>query len=187
MRPGDFMSRSMIVPGIAVFLGLCAQPQASAVEGEEWLKGRMHMSGSIFDAACAIRIDNQYQAIRMMPTPIHGLVNGEASTQQPLTISIINCGSSNARVNDSVFKSFALVFEGDGNGQYFITQGTAKGIAIQIKDQFGNLVIPGVPLKGNEVIARNRALNYSLTLAGSGSALNAGDYHATIRLRIHHF
>ncbi len=30
-------------------------------------------------------------------------------------------------------------------------------------------------------------LNYSLTLVGSGHALEAGSYHATIKLSIQHF
>ncbi len=150
-------------------------------------KGQLQMVGEIFDAACAIQVESQYQAISMAPTPVHGLVSGDAATRQALDIQIVNCGSSNTLSRQSLFNSFTVVFEGDGNDGYFATQGTAQGIAIHIKDVNGNSVIPGVPVKGSEVAATDMALNYSLTLIGSGTSLSAGDYHATIRLGINHF
>ena len=150
-------------------------------------KGQLQMVGEIFDAACAIQVESQYQTISMAPTPMHGLVSGDASTQQALDIQIVNCGPTSTLSRQSLFNSFSVVFEGEGNDGHFTTQGTAQGIAIHIKDVNGNSVIPGVPVKGSEVAATDMALNYSLTLIGSGTSLSAGDYHATIRLGINHF
>ncbi|MFO3674115.1 fimbrial protein [Pseudomonas protegens] len=150
-------------------------------------RGQLQMVGEIFDAACAIQVQSQYQTISMAPAPIRGLVSGQASPQQAFDIQIVNCGSTSRLSRQSLLNSFAVVFEGEGNDRYFATQGTAKGIAIHIKDTNGNPVIPGVPVKGSEVSITNMALNYLLTLVGSGASLSAGDYHATIRLGIHHF
>ncbi|MFJ2455908.1 fimbrial protein [Pseudomonas protegens] len=181
------MRRSTVVwPRSLLWLVIAGS--AAAVHAQPPLqKGQLQMVGEIFDAACAIQVESQYQTISMVPTPIRGLVSGDASTLQALDIQIVNCGPTNTLSRQSLFNSFSVVFEGEGNDRYFATQGTAKGIAIQIKDINGNPVIPGVPVKGSEVAVTNMALNYSLTLIGSGTSLSAGDYHATIRFGINHF
>ena len=46
---------------------------------------------------------------------------------------------------------------------------------------------PGMLLEHSLVSSDLLVLSYSLTLVGSGQTLEAGDYHATIKLSIQHF
>ena len=66
-------------------------------------------------------------------------------------------------------------------------QGSAHGVALQIKDKEGKSVSPGMLLEHNFASSDLLMLSYSLTLVGTGHALEAGDYHATIKLSIQHF
>ncbi|MNJ17155.1 fimbrial protein [Pseudomonas sp. JV241A] len=151
------------------------------------LKGRVQMTGSIVDSACTIRVGNDSQTIAFKPTALNGLVNGDTSSKQPLNIYINDC--IEYRTNDDTEPSqrFKLTFEGASEGKYFSIQGAAQGIALQIKDSQGQLISPGMLLQLNSASADMLTLNYSLSLVGSGHALEAGDYHATIKLSIQHF
>lgn len=151
------------------------------------LKGRVQLAGSIVDSACTIRVGNDSQMITFNPLALNGLLSGNISSQQPLTIYISNCIASEKHNNSAPSLRFKLTFEGQPDGKYFGIHGGAKGIALQIKDQQGKLISPGMSLEHNTQSTDSLMLNYSLTLVGSGHALEAGDYHATIKLSIQHF
>jgi type 1 fimbria pilin len=151
------------------------------------LKGRVQLLGSIVDSACSIRVGNANQAIDFKPTALSGLVRGATSNQQTLNIYISDCIASNSSADGDPSQRFRLTFESEREGKYFSVQGAARGIALQIKDQQGTLISPGMLLEHNTASADTLMLNYSLTLVGSGHALEAGDYHATIKLSIQHF
>lgn len=151
------------------------------------LKGRVQISGSIVDSACTIRMGNDSQTIMFKPTALNGLVNGDTSSKQTLNIYINDCVTYRTDDNTEPSQRFKLTFEGESNGKYFSIQGAAQGIALQIKDQEGQLISPGMLLQHSSVSPDMLTLNYSLSLVGSGHALEAGDYHATIKLSIQHF
>ena len=151
------------------------------------LKGRVQLAGSIVDSACTIRVGNDSQMIAFNPLALSGLVSGDISSQQPLTIYISNCITPEKHKNPAPSQRFKLTFEGQPDGKYFGIHGDAKGIVLQIKDQQGKLISPGMSLEQNTPSSDSLMLNYSLTLVGSGHALEAGEYHATIKLSIQHF
>ncbi|WP_095169708.1 fimbrial protein [Pseudomonas sp. Irchel 3H3] len=151
------------------------------------LKGRVQLAGSIVDSACTIRMGNDSQTIAFKPLALNGLLSGDSSSQQPLTIYISNCITSEKHNDSDPSQRFKLAFEGPPDGKHFGIDGGAKGIALQIKDQQGKLISPGMSLEHNTLSTDSLMLNYSLTLVGSGHALEAGDYHATIKLSIQHF
>lgn len=167
---------------LPVYLCLLAGPAYCA---EPILKAQVHMAGSIVDAACAIQVGNENQTVFLQPTAINGLVSGEVPIQQPLNIYITRCIGSSAEIARSPH-AFKITFEGDGQTQFNV-QGAAKGIAIQIKDGQGKLISPGMPVEDRTLSADNMALNYSIALVGTGQSLEAGDFHATIKLNIQHF
>ncbi|MEE1869157.1 MULTISPECIES: fimbrial protein [Pseudomonas] len=151
------------------------------------LKGRVQLTGSIADSACTIRVGNDNQTIVFNPAALNGLVSGDSSAQQPLNIYISDCIPPDALRGLRVSQRFKISFEGESEGKYFGTQGTAQGIAIQIKDELGKSVSPGMLLNHDMSATDILTLNYSLTLVGSGYALKPGDYTATIKLYIQHF
>ena len=151
------------------------------------LKGRVQMTGSIVDSACTIRMGNDSQTIAFKPTALHGLINGDTTSKQPLNIFINDCITYRTNDNTEPSQRFQLTFEGESNGKYFSVQGVAQCIALQIKDQEGQLVSPGMLLQHSSMSPDMLTLNSSLSLVGSGHTLEAGDYHATIKLSIQHF
>ncbi|MDH0731321.1 hypothetical protein N5F23_13020 [Pseudomonas sichuanensis] len=150
-------------------------------------KGRVQLIGSIVDSACTIRMGNDIQAISFNPLALNNLINGNTSVQQPLNIYISDCITSATPQDIAPSQRFRLTFEGQPEGKNFAIQGAAKGIALRIEDEHGNLISPGVSIEHNTGTADSFLLNYSLTLVGSGHALETGDYHATIKLSIQHF
>lgn len=150
-------------------------------------KGRVQMTGSIVDTGCVMRVGSEGQTVTFQPAALHGLVRGDASFQQPLNIYLSDCGTSSIDSNARASRALELTFEGESNGRYFDVQGAAQGIALQIKDARGNLITPGMLLEESSRITDTLALNYFLVLVGNGNALQAGNYHATIKLSIQHF
>ncbi|TLG91680.1 hypothetical protein FEM54_12070 [Pseudomonas edaphica] len=182
------MIRSAVVLLMPLVLYILVQP-VCAIEplANSALEGRVQLAGSIVDSACTIRVGNDSQAVDFKPTVLNGLVHGNTSPQQPLNIYISDCVNSNSRSNTTPSQRFKLTFEGQGEGKHFTLQGAAKGVALQIKDEQGTLVSPGMLLEHGSLSADTLMLNYSLTLVGSGQALEAGNFHATIKLSIQHF
>lgn len=150
-------------------------------------KGRVQLTGSIVDTACAMRLGNEGQTVTFQPAALHSLVRGDASFRQPLNIYLSDCDTSNTRSSASTAPALKLTFEGENNGKYFGTQGTAQGVAIQIKDVHGKLITPGMSLEGNSRNTDTMTLKYFLEIVGTGSALQAGNYHAVIKLSVQHF
>ena len=150
-------------------------------------KGRVQLFGSIVDTGCAMRVGNEGQTVTFQPAALHGLVRGDASFQQPLNIYLSDCGNANSGSSVRVSRTLELTFEGENSGRYFGVQGAAQGIALQIKDAHGKLITPGMLLEDSSRIADTLALNYFLELVGTGNTLQAGNYHATIKLSIQHF
>lgn len=178
------MTRSLLVP--LLFGVTCASLQASPVPGSSDIRGLVHMTGRIVDTPCALHADNQYQAFTLQPTAIGGLLQGDTNIKQPLKMYINGCTTETNNTNSRA-AGFILTLEGEGAEREFAVLGSAKGIALIIKDDQGNPVSPGVPLQDTNVASGNMTLNYSISLTSTGNAIEAGDYHATIKLRINHY
>lgn len=153
----------------------------------EVLNAHVQLTGSIIDSACTIRVGNNNQTVAFRPLAMSGLLSGDSSSRQPLTIYISDCVASHKQNNTAPSQLFKLTFEGQPQGKYFGVQGKAKGIALQIKDGQGKSISPGMLLEYGTHASDGLLLNYSLTLVGSDHTLEAGDYHATIKLNIQHF
>jgi type 1 fimbria pilin len=162
-------------------------PLGPPVCAADALKGRVQMAGSIVDSACSIRVGSDRQTVAFKPMALNGLLNGDPSSQQFLTVYVTDCIASEKSNDTDTSQRFRLTFEGQAYGKYFAIEGVAKGIALQIKDHQGKLVSPGMLLEHSPISADQLLLNYSLTLVGSGRVLEAGDYHATLKLNIQHF
>lgn len=175
----------MIRSTALLLLPLCTL--GAPVYASDLLEGRVQMTGSIVDSACAIRVGSNRQTIAFKPLAVSGLRNGDESPKQALAIYISDCIASGSHDKRDASQHFKLTFEGQPYGKYFAVQGAAKGIALQIHDDQGKLISPGMLLEHSLSSADSAMLNYSLTLVGNGRTLQAGDYRTTIKLTIQHF
>ncbi|QXI46732.1 fimbrial protein [Pseudomonas anuradhapurensis] len=169
----------------ALVLALCTL--GVPVCAADVFKGRVQLTGSIVDSACTIRMGNDSQTIAFNPLALNSLVSGNTSAKQSLKIAIRDCFTSTTARDIAPSQRFRLTFEGQPEGKNFAIQGAAKGIALRIEDEHGKLISPGESIEHNTDTADRLLLNYSLTLVGSGHALETGDYNATIKLSIQHF
>lgn len=169
----------------ALVLALCTL--GVPVGAADVLKGRVQLTGSIVDKPCTVRMGNDTQTITFDPLALNNLINGSSSSHQSLNIYISDCMTSTTSNEVAPLQRFRLLFEGEPEGRNFAIQGAAKGIALRILDKQGKLISPGVSIEHNTGTVDSLLLYYSLTLVGSGHTLEAGDYHATIRLSIQHF
>lgn len=150
------------------------------------LKGRVRLTGSIVESACNIIMNNGNQTITLTPQSLNSLVASDTSTPKTLSIHIQKCFIMGAP-KKAPPQWLRLTLEGQPEGKYFAVKGAARGIGLRIVDEEGRLVSPGMIIDHRMGSMDDLILNYSLTLVGSGHALEAGDYHATIRLSIQHF
>lgn len=190
MRAPGELAEVWMTRTTAVLVMLCALGQpacATEPSTSNAPKGRVQLTGSIVDSACTLSMSSDSQTVTFKPTALNGLIHGNNASQQSLKLYIGDCLASTAQRNSDPSKRFKLTFEGDGEGQYFSMQGSAHGVALQIKDKEGKSVSPGMLLEHNFASSDLLMLSYSLTLVGTGHALEAGDYHATIKLSIQHF
>ena len=178
----------LLVLSLLLVLYLFVEPVCAAdLLADKQPKGRVQLAGSIVDTACAMHMGNEGQTVTFQPASLDGLVRGEASFQRPLNIYLSDCGITGTGSNALSSRALKLTFEGEVNGNNFGLQGAAQGVALRIKDVRGKLIAPGMSLDDSSGAADTMELNYVLELVGTGSALQAGNYHATIKLSIQHF
>jgi len=184
----------MIRSGVLLLLSLLlvlylfgVQACAADLLANKQQEGRVQLVGSIVDTGCAMRMGNEGQTVTFQPASLDGLVRGEASFQRPLNIYLSDCGITYTGSNALSSRALKLTFEGEVDGNNFSLQGAVKGIALRIKDARGKLIAPGMLLDDSSGVADTMVLNYVLELVGTGSALQAGNYHATIKLSIQHY
>ncbi|MFY0479246.1 fimbrial protein [Achromobacter marplatensis] len=173
-------------PGLLILLialNACVADIASA----HAMTAQVNMNGAIVTSACSLRVESKDQTVTMAPAVISGLINGEATLQQPFKVQLLNCSPHETQSGATGGNTFTLMFEGTGDRQGYLARGSAKGIAIRIKDSQGKQIVPGVPVQQRLPSSGDLALHYALSLTGTGAALQAGDYQITIRLRMNYF
>lgn len=181
-------SSVLLLSPLLLFSGLfAASLRADEMAVGDALKGRVQLSGSIVDTGCVMSVGNEGQTVVFQPAALHGLIHGEASFQRPLNILLSGCSALDEQGHASSLRTLKLTFEGDTRGHYFDIHGVAQGVALQIKDSHGKVITPGMPLDSAARAVDAIELNYFLELVGNGSSLQAGNYHATIKLSIQHF
>ncbi len=149
--------------------------------------GRVNMQGAIIDTACAIAIESRDQTIDMEVVPVADIIRDGQGRSKPFSIELVNCilERPNSKLPD--WKQFQVMFDGDNEGELFGVRGEASGVALRITDGSGNIAMPGMPLRAQDIIPGAMQLNYHLRLVANQHALKAGDYFSAIRFKLDYF
>ncbi|WP_304486015.1 fimbrial protein [Rahnella variigena] len=149
------------------------------------LRGRVHMQGSIINAACSIDIDSREQSVDLGGINLADIIRDGQSRSKLFSIHLINCVFDHA--NENGWKNFQVTFDGEYEGGLFSIHGEATGIGLQVIDELGNIVTPGKPLPIVNVTPENMQLNYALKLVENNQELSLGEYFSSILFKTYYF
>lgn len=171
-----------LVPGCVWLTG--------SVQAKDMGHGTVQMHGEILDTACSVDTASRDQTVDMPAQPVSDLISHKASLERPFSIRLTNCVlariSPNSKPLDD-WSKFQVTFDGNHDNNAFGVEGDGKGVALQIRDDVGNVAIPGEPLPAGTLMPGSMQLNYSLRLIGDGETLQAGTYHTTIRYKLDYY
>lgn len=151
-------------------------------------RGRVNMQGSIIDTACAIDMGSLYQSIEMPPLPIAQLLRDGEGPKVPFSIHLVNCTLQHYNPGLPDWYAFQVTFDGSAtHSGLFGVQGQARGVGLQIVDEFGEVAEPGNPMNMRTLVPGSTDMKYTLRLAGNHEHLRAGNYSSIIRFKLDYF
>lgn len=172
---------------LAFYLLLSLLFLPKVVMAESIDNGRINMRGGITETACSIDILSRDQTIEMSVNSTDKINNSGKGKSHPFTIKLINCvlGRIDPKLPD--WQRFEMIFDGPANHGLFELEGQPNGIALQISDTEGNVVIPGTPLPSTAIINENRQLNYLIRFVANKKEIRLGNYTSTIRFKMNYY
>ncbi|MEL5596581.1 fimbrial protein [Serratia ureilytica] len=170
-----------MVPFLLVGGSLAIITNAAIASG---INGHINMKGAIVETPCAIDVGDQEQTLMIGNFPISQIIRDGQGVEKEFSIRLFDCVLTSLAPPQSGWKHFQVTFEGDADNGNFKTIGDANGVAIMIRDQQGNIAVPGAPLPKGEITPGNMQLRYTLNLVGNKENLRAGSYSSTIRFRM---
>ncbi|MGK9009931.1 fimbrial protein [Serratia marcescens] len=175
--------KKVLLSVILAQLTLYSYPAFSANQG----RGEVLVNGRIIASACAIDTDSVDQTIKMRTLPISKMMREGQSERQVFSITLVNCvlEKFNPRLDD--WRYFEVTFDGREDAGHFGIDGSARGMALQISDENGNIAIPGKPMAKNEIHPGGMMFHYGLRLVGNRQVLKAGEYVSTIRFKMDYY
>lgn len=147
--------------------------------------GQVYMQGSIIDTACAIAVESREQTIDMGIIPLSEIIRDGQGKSRKFSINLINCVLKREGKDD--WKQFQVTFDGDNNDGLFGVHGNASGIALQLSDVLGNIIVPGKALPLIDLSSGEKQLDYSLRLVADNHILKSGNYFSSIRFKLDYF
>ncbi|HEO9034751.1 MULTISPECIES: fimbrial protein [Serratia] len=150
-------------------------------------QGHVNMQGTILDAACAIAAGSREQVIDLDIFPTAEIVRNGQGISHPFSIELINCLLTASEIESQNSQRFQMTFDGETDGKSFSVQGEAKGIALQIIDDRGNIATPGAPLSHEGFSLNEMQLSYSLRLISNNQPLHAGAYSSAVRFKLDYY
>ncbi|HIE1062978.1 TPA: fimbrial protein [Serratia marcescens] len=174
----------VVPPCIFTALLLCGAAQA-AFQPQGW--GRVNMQGAIIDTACAISAGSREQVIDMDTVPVADIIRDGQGITRAFSIELIHCALSRNDPKLPDWKHFQITFDGEADGGLFGVHGEAKGVALQIADEQGNIAAPGNPLPLENISLGTMRLNYAMRLVTNNQPVRAGAYSSTVRFKMDYY
>lgn len=149
--------------------------------------GRVNMQGAVIETACAIDTDSRDQTIDISVMPLTKIIRDGQGLTLPFTIRLVNCVLNRVDDNLTQWQRFQVTFDGRVDNGLFGVDGQAEGIALQLTDRHGNIIMPGNPTPLPDVVVSDRELNYFLRLVSNQQTLRSGEYTSTIRFKMDYY
>lgn len=176
-----------VSPRVAQSLLTCGALLLSASALSAETRGFVSMSGSILETPCDIAVGDRDQALVMDVAPIVDLVQQGRGPEKPFSIRLVNCLLPRQEADASALQRFAVTFDGVRERDAFGVSGSARGVALKIRDADGAVAMPGVPLPGQPLTTRHAQLDYRVALVANQQPLRSGDYRSAIRFTMNYY
>jgi type 1 fimbria pilin len=180
-----FMLRKAGGYTLFLLLSLCSAGKGWAKDPQGW--GRVNMVGAIIETACAIDTSSRDQTINMGLVPISQIARDGQGLTRPFSIRLVNCILTRNDKTLPDWRHFQITFDGHADAGLFSVSGAAKGVALQIADDQGNIAMPCAPLPFGVIKPSEMLLNYSLRLVGNRQVLRAGEYNSTVKFKMDYY
>lgn len=162
-----------------------ACPLAHSAPVEAW--GRVNMHGAIIETACAIDTLSRDQTIEMGTLPLSQIARDGRGLPQLFAVQLVRCSLIRHNASLSNWRHFKITFDGRNDAGLFAVDGQAKGVALEIIDDKGNVALPGSPLPASRILAGDMRLNYSLRLVSNQQVLHPGNYTSALRFKMDYY
>lgn len=170
---------AFVMAGIAVMLPL----MLSAAP----LTGTLGVNGEIVETPCAIHPDYNEQYLKINDVSIDDIIHARAGEQHFFSVYLINCSQIFSGYEGRDGRLFRITFDGPNNGPQFSLQGESRGVSLEIQDELGNLIMPGIPINPLPSLQGGKTLNYTLRLMGNQERLEAGRHFALLKYRLDYY
>lgn len=158
-------------------------PSAQADASPLW--GRIGMSGSIVDSACAIDTGSYEQTVDMGMLPVGTLRQQGRGPVRPFSIALIGC-TLTPYVGEG-WQTFSVTFDGPADGDWFSVSGDARGVALLLQDAQGQPIYPGQSTAKQAIEPGNAVLHYGLRLVSDARPLRPGEYQSALRFKLEYY
>ncbi|WP_272539750.1 fimbrial protein [Providencia sp. PROV197] len=149
------------------------------------LWGRIGMSGSIVDSACAIDTGSYEQTVDMGMLPIGTLRQQGRGPVRPFSIALIGCTLT--PYAGEAWQKFSVTFDGPVDGEWFLVSGDARGVALALQDAQGQPIYPGQSPPKQAIVSGNSMLHYGLQLVSDTRPLRPGEYQGALRFKLDYY
>lgn len=149
--------------------------------------GRVNMQGAVIETACAIDTNSRDQTIDMSVLPLSQMIRDGHGISRPFSIRLVNCVLDRIDKTLPKWQRFQVTFDGRVDNGLFGVDGAARGVALQLADSYGNIVMPGAPTPFLNITEGDRELNYSLRLVSNQQVLRSGEYTSTIKFKMDYY
>lgn len=149
------------------------------------LWGRIGMSGSIVDSACAIDTGSYEQTVDMGMLPVGTIRQEGQGPVRAFSIALIGCTLT--PYAGEAWQSFTVTFDGPADGGRFSVFGEARGVALSLQDAQGQPIYPGQSTPKQTIVPGNSVLHYGLRLVSDERPLRPGEYQSALRFKLEYY
>ncbi|MGG4609856.1 fimbrial protein [Providencia sp. Me31A] len=147
--------------------------------------GDVRMNGAIIETPCAIAMESIDQTVAFDTVPVSTLKQWGQGPRKQFTINIIGCRLPSE--DESQEMNFGMTFDGPSEKYGFSTFGSARGVALQIDNEQGQIIWPGQPIYWGSIVPGDRQLKYGLRLVSNHSVYKPGDFQSIIRFKLNYY
>ena len=149
--------------------------------------GHATLTGTVVSSACTIALEDALQTVDMGVIPARELKKHGQGQVRRMNLHLRSCSLEQQDTGD-LQPAVRVVFDGrfSGDPSLFTVAGSARGVALRIRDRNGRQIRAGESLPSAPVYGSEQGLHYWLQVVSDGTPLSAGDFYTAIRFSLNY-